>query len=92
MTKKIYCDLCKKELKLKGDELSNGFQLIYNIGGNKKVKIFRCKECYEKDKTLSNFQECEVYTRVVGYLRPVKHFNVGKQQEYKERENFKIKK
>ena len=89
MNKKIYCDLCGRELKLKGNELLDGFQLVFNIGGNKKVKIFRGKECYEKDKTLSNFQECEVYTRVVGYLRPISHFNIGKQQEYKERINFK---
>jgi len=34
--------------------------------------------------------ETEVWTRVVGYLRPVKNFNVGKKQEYKERKKFKL--
>ncbi len=28
---------------------------------------------------------CEVYSRVVGYYRPVQHWNVGKKQEFKER-------
>jgi len=34
-------------------------------------------------------RECEVYTRVVGYLRPVQQFNFGKQQEFAERKEFK---
>jgi anaerobic ribonucleoside-triphosphate reductase len=28
---------------------------------------------------------CEVYSRVVGYYRPVDNFNPGKQQEFRER-------
>jgi len=28
---------------------------------------------------------CEVYSRVVGYFRPVQNWNPGKQQEFKER-------
>ena len=86
----IYCDLCNTELKLKGKEILNGHRLVYDIGENKKVSVFRCKECYEKDQSLSNYQECQVFTRVVGYLRPVKQFNEGKQQEYKERKDFKM--
>ena len=34
--------------------------------------------------------ECEVYSRVVGYLRPVKQWNKGKKQEFKDRKIFKI--
>ncbi len=37
-------------------------------------------------------QPCEVYSRVVGYLRPVKQWNDGKQSEYLNRKNFKINK
>lgn len=33
---------------------------------------------------------CEVYSRTVGYLRPVKQWNKGKQQEFKDRKSFKI--
>jgi len=32
----------------------------------------------------------EVYSRVVGYYRPVQHWNLGKQAEYKDRVNFKV--
>ena len=31
---------------------------------------------------------CEVYSRVVGYLRPVSQWNAGKQEEYKLRDTF----
>jgi len=34
-------------------------------------------------------KESEVYSRVVGYLRPVKQWNKGKRQEYEERETFR---
>ena len=34
--------------------------------------------------------ECEVYSRSVGYLRPVKQWNKGKAEEFKERKTFKI--
>ena len=46
---------------------------------------FECPKCTIK-------QPCEVYTRIVGYLRPVSQFNFGKQQEFKERKTFKIRK
>lgn len=32
----------------------------------------------------------EVYTRIVGYYRPIQNWNIGKSQEYKERTNFDI--
>ncbi|MBN1833433.1 MAG: ribonucleoside triphosphate reductase [Deltaproteobacteria bacterium] len=34
--------------------------------------------------------ETEVYSRVVGYLRPVKQWNNGKQAEYRMRKTFKV--
>ena len=34
--------------------------------------------------------KCEVYSRVVGYLRPVSQYNKGKQMEYKRRRPFYI--
>jgi ribonucleoside-triphosphate reductase len=32
---------------------------------------------------------CEVYSRVVGYIRPVSNWNDSKQQEFKDRKTFK---
>lgn len=31
---------------------------------------------------------CEVYSRIVGYLRPVRDWNQGKQQEFSERKTY----
>jgi ribonucleoside-triphosphate reductase (formate) len=33
---------------------------------------------------------CEVYSRIVGYLRPIQNWNEGKQQEFKERKTFRV--
>ncbi|GHU10580.1 hypothetical protein FACS189449_00300 [Alphaproteobacteria bacterium] len=33
-------------------------------------------------------QECEVWTRVMGYHRPVSYFNIGKKGEHHERVHF----
>jgi len=35
-------------------------------------------------------QKCEVWTRVMGYYRPVENFNEGKKEEYRERQTYKI--
>ena len=34
-------------------------------------------------------QKCEIYSRVVGYIRPVSQWNLGKQSEFKDRKLFK---
>lgn len=34
-------------------------------------------------------QECEIWTRVMGYYRPVSQFNIGKKGEFMERKYFK---
>ena len=47
-------------------------------------KHFKCPKC-----TID--QPCEVYSRVVGYLRPVSQWNEAKQQEFKKRKVFKIR-
>lgn len=33
---------------------------------------------------------CEVYSRVVGYLRPVQSYNKGKRTEYHMRKKFNV--
>jgi len=35
-------------------------------------------------------QKCEVYTRIVGYIRPVEQWNAGKTQEYGDRKEFVV--
>ena len=54
----------------------------YISGGHK-----YCPTCKKNNKT----NECEIYSRVVGYLRPVRQWNKGKQQEFNDRKTFKFK-
>lgn len=42
----------------------------------------------EGDKTTAKRQPCEVYSRVVGYIRPVDQWNPGKQSEFSDRKTF----
>ncbi len=44
----------------------------------------------QMEKTTKCNGEMEVYSRVVGYYRPVKSWNKGKQEEYEMRKSFKI--
>ncbi|MDD2368517.1 anaerobic ribonucleoside-triphosphate reductase [Sulfuricurvum sp.] len=37
---------------------------------------------------LSKRTKCVIYTRVMGYHRPVESFNIGKKQEHKDRIHF----
>lgn len=52
-----------------------------------KEKISKLKESKEEVKGTA----CEVYSRVVGYLRPVSLWNKGKKEEFFMRKNIKIK-
>ncbi len=42
-------------------------------------------ENIEKQRT-----KCEVFSRVVGYLRPVAQWHEGKQAEFKDRKTYKV--
>ena len=33
---------------------------------------------------------CEVYSRIVGYVRPVQQWNVGKKREFAERQVYEV--
>lgn len=37
-------------------------------------------------------KKCEVYSRIVGYFRPVANWNIGKKQEFKDRLEFDTEK
>ncbi len=47
-----------------------------------------------KNEILANLKEkrqkCIVYTRVMGYHRPVESFNIGKTGEHKQRKQFTL--
>jgi hypothetical protein len=62
---------------------------VYKIKINRENRYFlKCDKCFEQDKTLRNWQNCEIFSRVVGYLRPISQYNIGKKEEYKMRKEF----
>jgi len=83
------CHDCGKKIELDGQDIKNGVFLTYETNGTK-INVFKCTECYEKNKSLANYQECEVYSRVVGYIRPVQQWHKGKKQEFEERKEFSM--
>ena len=48
----------------------------------------RCAEAAAARGIEREPQECEVWTRVMGYFRPVQSFNIGKKGEFAERQMF----
>jgi len=52
--------------------------------GYLKGENYTCPLCAAEGKETP----CEVYSRVVGYLRPIDHWNAGKREEFKNRKVF----
>ncbi|HBP01495.1 MAG: Oxygen-sensitive ribonucleoside-triphosphate reductase [Candidatus Moranbacteria bacterium GW2011_GWE1_49_15] len=75
------CHDCKKTLA------KNEEYMPYKVGAEVYVK---CKACHQADPILRNFQATEVYSRVVGYIRPVKQWNKGKQREFGDRREYVV--
>ncbi len=76
----IVCHDCERKMN-KGDDV-----VVYDL--DQCGVFYKCKDCYAESRVLENFQKCEVYSRIVGYIRPVQQWNVGKTEEYKDRKEF----
>jgi len=87
IAKNNYCHDCKKKIEIKSKEIKNGVLLVYKDGDDK-INIFKCSECFKDKPELTNYKRCEVYSRIVGYLRPVQQWNTGKKTEYSERKEY----
>ena len=64
------------------------YKINTNSVSNKNVFI-KCDNCFKKNPVLENYRDIEVWSRVVGYLRPIQQWNKGKTEEYKLRKVFK---
>ncbi|MCJ8500407.1 ribonucleoside triphosphate reductase [Desulfatitalea alkaliphila] len=75
--------------------------LVRKIAGNYRLPYFTLTPTFsicpshgylrgEQPRCAHCNQETEVYSRVVGYLRPVKQWNDGKQAEYALRKTFRV--
>ena len=50
--------------------------------------MYKCHVCFEKDSKF--YPATEVYSRCVGYMRPVNQWNDGKKAEFEQRKMYKI--
>jgi hypothetical protein len=84
-----HCHDCKIDVtviaRLKDDGITIDGGAVYNTDSG----IFlKCHDCFDKNHTLKNYREISVYSRVVGYMRPVDSWNSAKQAEFHARKNF----
>lgn len=92
------CHDCKKEILvpviLREDdrvEMFGGAPYRVTMGDTGEKKIFlKCKECFKKNPTMTDYQHTEIYSRIVGYLRPLSQWNKGKKVEFELRKDFEI--
>ena len=86
------CHDCGRETRVAVSLSAEGFVIeggaLYEPEPN--AFINKCNVCHQKNPRLSNFRKCEVYSRVVGYLRPVAQWNEGKQAEFTDRKTFRV--
>lgn len=95
----FYCHDCGKPVRVRAqkdaDEIifqpQDGAAGYYpTLANGEKEYFVKCASCFEKNPKLSYYNPTEVYTRVVGYMRPVQNFNPGKKEEYSQRQNFNL--
>ena len=89
MKKENICHDCGKKIEIENQEIKNGVYLTYQ-GVNGPISVFKCQQCFARSQELKNYQPCEVYSRIVGYLRPVSQWNEGKQKEFKQRKEYNL--
>jgi predicted nucleic acid-binding Zn ribbon protein len=89
------CHDCSKQVEVTATLREDGAIVIGGNGSVYKVKdgqdfkyFFKCEECFKGEPILRNFRDCLVYSRVVGYLRPVSGWNKGKLAEWNVRKEF----
>ncbi len=85
----VNCFDCGCEISADGEEIKNGTLLVYEDDG-KEIFVFKCNDCFSKNEGIENYKECEVYSRIVGYLRPISQWNEGKRREYEERKEYVV--
>lgn len=84
------CHDCQSDIQITATPKEDGIHIEGGSVYEPEIEKFflKCNSCFEKESVLQNYQSCEVYSRVVGYLRPVSQWNDGKQSEFRDREMF----
>lgn len=89
-TLKTTCMDCGKDFDLTLERIGPEKIKIENgiIGKRDDDYLFKCNDCWKIDKNFGN--KTEVYSRVVGYLRPISHWNAAKQEEFSIRKTYEV--
>jgi hypothetical protein len=84
------CHDCGKEITVSVSLTPEGFAINGGAVYEPEPERYqnKCEQCFGLNPVLSNYRRCEVYSRVVGYLRPVSQWNEGKQAEFHNRRAF----
>ena len=91
------CHDCNKDAKIsifRDEETGNiviegGAVYDPEIDGTKQIFV-KCNKCFMVNQTLTDWRPIDVFSRVVGYIRPISGWNRGKQEEWKNRKEYKI--
>lgn len=92
--KGVCCD-CNSEVEIQAHIL--GDSIVIDGGAvfappaawnHQDMYMFKCQKCFEKDSKF--YPKTEVYSRVVGYMRPVSQWNDGKKAEFDTRKTFEF--
>jgi hypothetical protein len=89
------CHNCGTEVIVKAELAEDGTITVAG-GAVYKVKqqyarvelFYKCDACFMENRILEDYKECDVFSRVVGYLRPVKQWNKGKVAEWNMRKEY----
>jgi hypothetical protein len=87
------CHDCKDEVIIDIDKTKDDYTITGGLVwkyDEVEIPYFKCMKCTAINKKLTNYQTTEIWSRVVGYLRPVKTWNVGKKEEFNKRTTFKV--
>ncbi len=86
------CHDCKQIVIIDVDQAKDGKVTVKGGALYKEdEKLFmKCDGCFKKNPILENFRKCDVYSRVVGFLRPVKDWNKGKRAEWENRVDYEL--
>lgn len=84
------CVDCHEKFDLNLERISETEIKIKNGAIGKLNKEYHCKcdSCFEQNKHFG--PKTEIYSRVVGYLRPIENWNPSKRDEFAMRKPFKV--
>jgi hypothetical protein len=84
------CHDCGQPVRVEVSLKPEGFQIKGGAVFEPEPQCFftKCDTCFKAKPQLTNFKKCEVYSRIVGYYRPLNQWNEGKRAEFDDRQAY----